>query len=201
MADPPPPTSSTPMAVPAVEEQSRVERTARETGPSTRPLGRLLDSAPARNLGLVAVLVLLAVVGVSTADTFLTRSNLLTILTSASVIGVITVGVTMVIIGGGIDLSVGKIMALASVWSTTVATQSFGPVVMVFCSLAVGAGCGLVNGLLIAYGRIVPFIVTLAMAISAQGLAEQISGRRSQIVTDRDHRGHRRHPTSLASRC
>jgi ribose transport system permease protein len=90
----------------------------------------------------------------------------------------------MVIIGGGIDLSVGKVMALASVWSTTVATQSYGPVVMVFCALAVGAGCGLVNGLLIAYGRIVPFIVTLAMLISAQGLAEQISGRRSQIVTD-----------------
>ncbi|HVH20918.1 MAG TPA: ABC transporter permease, partial [Pseudonocardia sp.] len=80
--------------------------------------------------------------------------------------------------------SVGKVMALASVWSTTVATQSFGPAVMVFCALAVGAGCGLVNGLLIAYGRIVPFIVTLAMLISAQGLAEQISGRRSQIVTD-----------------
>jgi ribose transport system permease protein len=55
---------------------------------------------------------------------------------------------------------------------------------MVVCALAVGGGCGLVNGLLIAYGRIVPFIVTLAMLISAQGLAEQISGKRSQIVTD-----------------
>jgi ribose transport system permease protein len=54
----------------------------------------------------------------------------------------------------------------------------------VLCALLVGAGGGLVNGLLIAYGRIVPFIVTLAMLISAQGLAEQISGRRSQIVTD-----------------
>ncbi|HVH24382.1 MAG TPA: ABC transporter permease, partial [Pseudonocardia sp.] len=171
-------------AVPAADEQGRVERAAREAGPAARPLGRLLDSAAARNLGLVAVLVLLGVVGVVTADTFLTRSNLLTILTSASVIGVITVGVTMVIIGGGIDLSVGKVMALASVWCTTVATQSFGPAVMVFCALAVGAGCGLVNGVLIAYGRIVPFIVTLAMLISAQGLAERISGRRSQIVTD-----------------
>jgi ribose transport system permease protein len=90
----------------------------------------------------------------------------------------------MVIIGGGIDLSVGKVMALSSVWATTVATQSYGPVVMVVCALAVGAGAGLVNGLLIAYGRIVPFIVTLAMLISAQGLAERISGRRSQIVTD-----------------
>jgi ribose transport system permease protein len=170
--------------VPAVDEQRRVERGAREAERQTTPLSRLMDSAPARNLGLVAVLVLLAVVGVSTADTFLTRSNLLTILTSASVIGVITVGATMVIIGGGIDLSVGKVMALASVWSTTVATQSYGPVVMVLCALLVGGGCGLVNGLLIAYGRIVPFIVTLAMLISAQGLAEQISGKRSQIVTD-----------------
>src|SRR4029077_6707396 len=116
MAEPPP----TPTTVPAVDEQSRVERAAREAGKTANPLSRLLDSAPARNLGLVAVLVLLGIVGVSTADTFLTRSNLLTILTSASVIGVITVGVTMVIIGGGIDLSVGKVMALASVWSTTV---------------------------------------------------------------------------------
>jgi ribose transport system permease protein len=147
-------------------------------------LPALLDSGAGRNVGLVVVLVLLGVVGVSTADTFLTASNLLTILTSASIIGVLTVGVTFVIIGGGIDLSVGKVMALASVWSTTVATQSFGPVVMVFCALAVGVGAGLVNGLLIAYGRIVPFIVTLAMLISAQGLAERISGRRSQIVTD-----------------
>ncbi|WP_081923940.1 ABC transporter permease [Pseudonocardia halophobica] len=136
-------------------------------------------------MGLVAVLVLLAVVGVVTApQTFPTASNLLTVLTSASIIGVLTVGVTFVIIGGGIDLSVGKVMALASVWATTVATQSFGALVMIFCALAVGVGAGLINGVLIAYGRIVPFIATLAMLISAQGLAELISGRRSQIVTD-----------------
>src|SRR5690348_936912 len=157
--------------VPAVDEQQRVERAGRDTG-ARSPAARLLEGGAGRNLGLVAVLVLLGVVGVVTADTFLTTSNLLTILTSASIIGVITVGVTFVIIGGGIDLSVGKLMALASVWATTVATQSYGPVVMVLCALLVGMGGGLVNGLLIAYGRIVPFIVTLAMLISAQGLAE-----------------------------
>ncbi|WP_051343438.1 ABC transporter permease [Pseudonocardia spinosispora] len=147
-------------------------------------LSELLDTGPGRNLGLATVLVVLCLIGVATADTFLTTANLLVIMTSASIIGVLTVGVTMVIIGGGIDLSVGKVMALASVWATTVATQSFGPVVMILCALAVGAGAGLVNGLLVAYGRIVPFIVTLAMLISAQGLAERISGKRSQIVTD-----------------
>ncbi len=161
--------------------------TATPPRPSGRTPGRaaqLLDSGAGRNLGLVAVLVLLAIVGTATAGTFLTTSNLLTILTSASIIGVLTVGMTFVIIGGGIDLSVGKVMALASVWATTVATQSYGPLVMVLCALAVGAGAGLVNGLLVSYGRIVPFIVTLAALITAQGLAEQISGRRSQIVTD-----------------
>jgi ribose transport system permease protein len=169
---------------PAVDERDRVERAAREADGGRSAAARLLEGGAGRNLGLVAVLVLLGVVGVVTTDTFLTTSNLLTVLTSASIIGVITVGVTFVIIGGGIDLSVGKLMALSSVWATTVATQSYGPAVMVLCAVLVGMGGGLVNGLLIAYGRIVPFIVTLAMLISAQGLAEQISGRRSQIVTD-----------------
>jgi ribose transport system permease protein len=170
--------------VPEADEHARVERVARETEPARSPWSRVLDTGAGRNLGLVAVLVLLGIVGVATAPTFLTVSNLLTVLTQASIIGVITVGATFVIIGGGIDLSVGKVMALASVWATTVATQSYGWVVMIFCAVAVGVCAGLVNGLLIAYGRIVPFIVTLAMLISAQGLAEQISGRRSQIVTD-----------------
>lgn len=171
-------------AVPAADEQKRVEQAARTTESPPSTLGRLLDSGAGRNLGLLAVLVLLGIVGVVTTSTFLTSSNLLTVLTSASIIGVLTVGVTFVIIGGGIDLSVGKVMALSSVWATTVATQSFGPLVMILCALLVGVGAGLINGLLIAYGRIVPFIVTLAMLISAQGLAERISGRRSQIVTD-----------------
>jgi ribose transport system permease protein len=176
-------TAADTVTVPPAAEQGRVEQAAARADPRST-LARLLDTGAGRNLGLVVVLVVLCVIGVSTAGTFATTGNLLTILTSASIIGVITVGVTFVIIGGGIDLSVGKVMALASVWATTLSTQSYGPVVMVFCALAVGAGAGLVNGVLIAYGRIVPFIVTLAMLISAQGVAERISGKRSQIVTD-----------------
>ncbi|MBO0827206.1 MAG: ABC transporter permease [Streptosporangiales bacterium] len=135
-----------------------------------------------RNLGLLAVLLILVVVGMVTSPTFLTVSNMLNILTSASVIGVVTVGMTFVIIGGGIDLSVGAIIALASVWSTTVASQSYGVAGMMLASVLVGVGCGLVNGLLIAYGNLVPFIVTLAMLASARGLAEQISNRQSQLI-------------------
>ena len=137
---------------PPAAEQGRVERAAAQADPRST-LARLLDTGAGRNLGLVAVSSCCASSAWRPRDTFATTGNLLTILTSASIIGVITVGVTFVIIGGGIDLSVGKVMALASVWATTLATQSYGPAVMVFCALAVGAGAGLMNGLLIAYGR------------------------------------------------
>ncbi len=155
-----------------------------------RPGGRaaeLLRTTAGRNLGLVVALVLLCIVGVVTAgDRFADPNNVLTILRLAAVIGVVSVGMTFVITGGGIDLSVGAILALSSIWCTTLATQSFANstswLVMVFAALAVGAGCGLVNGLLIAYGRVVPFIATLAMLASARGLAEIISNRRTQIV-------------------
>ncbi|MBQ0863900.1 ABC transporter permease [Streptomyces smyrnaeus] len=137
-----------------------------------------------RQLSLIGVLLALAVVGAITKpDEFLAAENLRLILTQASVIGVVTVGVTFVIIGGGIDLSVGAIVALASVWATTVATQDFGLGGMLLCSVLVGVGCGLVNGLLIAYGPMVPFIATLAMLASARGLALQISDGKTQVVS------------------
>jgi ribose transport system permease protein len=139
-----------------------------------------------RNVGLVAVLIGLIVIGVITkphlyADPEWVRNNVFSILQLASAIGVITVGMTFVIIGGGIDLSVGAIVALAGVWSTTVATQSFGPWGTMFTAVAVGVGVGLVNGVLISYGRLVPFIATLAMMVAARGLAAQISGKQTQI--------------------
>ncbi len=137
-----------------------------------------------RNLGLVLVLVVLAIVGLLTSDTFATSGNIKNILVSSAVTGVVTVGVTLVIIGGGIDLSVGALLALASVWATTLQTQSYGPWVMVFTALVVGVVGGLVNGLLIAYGQLVPFIVTLAMLVSARGLAARIAENRNQLVND-----------------
>ncbi|NGO69406.1 ABC transporter permease [Streptomyces boncukensis] len=147
------------------------------------PAGRRIR-IDVRHLSLLGVLLALVVVGAITKpDEFLATDNFRLILTQASVIGVVTVGVTFVIIGGGIDLSVGAIVALASVWATTVATQEYGLAGMLLCSLLVGLGCGLVNGLLIAYGPMVPFIATLAMLASARGLALQISDGKTQVVT------------------
>ncbi|MFI9293330.1 ABC transporter permease [Streptomyces gardneri] len=140
--------------------------------------------ADIRNLSLLGVLaVLVAVGGLTRPAEFLATSNLQLVLTQASVIGVVTVGMTFVITSGGIDLSVGAIVALASVWATTLATQEFGFAGILFTAVVVGVGCGLVNGVLIAYGGMVPFIATLAMLASARGLALQITDGRTQIVT------------------
>lgn len=147
---------------------------------------RLGLRADVRNLSLLGVLaVLVAVGGITEPDAFLSTSNLQLVLTQASVIGVVTVGMTFVITSGGIDLSVGAIVALSSVWATTLATQEYGFAGILFTAVVVGLGCGLVNGLLIAYGGLVPFIATLAMLASARGLALQITDGKTQIVTVR----------------
>ena len=146
-----------------------------------RALGLRFD---VRNLSLLGVLAaLVAVGGLTEPEAFLDTGNLQLILTQSSVIGVVTVGMTLVIIGGGIDLSVGAMVALASVWATTLATQDFGFAGILFTAVIVGLAAGLVNGVLIAYGRMVPFIATLAMLASARGLALQITDGKTQIVT------------------
>ncbi|KAE8763777.1 ABC transporter permease [Georgenia thermotolerans] len=169
--------------------------------PSNRdllPAGAEPKAAPARwrglglgrNLGLVIALALLVVIGVATAgERFASLDNVMTILRLAAVTGVVSVGMTFVITAGGIDLSVGSVLGLSSVWATTLATQTMATnthwVIMVFTALAVGTAAGLVNGVLVAYGRVVAFIATLAMMVAARGLAEMIAQRRTQLVTVR----------------
>lgn len=153
-------------------------------------LARIHGSPATRNLGLVIALAVIFVIGLATAgDRFASIDNFLTILRLAATIGVVSVGMTFVIAGGGIDLSVGAIVALSSVWATTMATQAMAEdihwIVMVLTALVVGGACGLVNGLLTAYGKVAPFIATLAMLAGARGLAEIIAQRRTQIVRDR----------------
>jgi len=172
---------------PTAEAQSAQEPLSGSGNERSGVMGVVLGTSVGRNLGLVVALVVLCLVGVATGgQEFASIDNALTILRLAAVIGVVSVGMTFVITGGGIDLSVGAIVALSSVWATTLATQSLARgnhwTVMVAVALLVGLGCGLINGLLVAYGGVVPFIATLAMLAAARGLAEIIAQRRTQIV-------------------
>ncbi|MFE7226354.1 ABC transporter permease [Nocardioides sp. NPDC057577] len=179
--------SDTPTGAVTPADTARVEKeAARRAEPGG--LGQLLRSGAGHNLGLVLALALLAVIGTATAgERFASVDNVMTILRLAAVIGVVSIGMTFVITGGGIDLSVGALVALSSIWCTTVATQTMANdihwIIIVTTALLVGAGAGLINGLLIAYGGVVPFIATLAMMASARGLAEIISARKTQIIS------------------
>ena len=160
-----------------------------DAGQSGRSRGGFMSSPAGRHIGLVIALVLLIVIGMITAgDRFATASNLRTVLTLAVVIGVLSIGMTFVIIGGGIDLSVGSLVALCTVWATTAATQdmasSYGWWILVATALLVGMGAGVVNGVFVAYGPIVPFIMTLATMAAAKGLAEVISAKRTQVIKE-----------------
>ncbi|WP_413631366.1 ABC transporter permease [Microbacterium sp. SSM24] len=151
---------------------------------------RFMSGSVGRNLGLVVALLLLVIVGAVTApDTFLSVSNTLTILRQASILGVVAIGMTLVITAGGIDLSVGSVLGLASVVATLAAIQDLADqmhwIVMIVMALLVGVAAGLINGIVIAYGKVVAFMATLAMLIAARGLAEVLAERRTLQVKDR----------------
>jgi len=154
------------------------------------PLQRALSGSVGRNLGLVVALALIFAIGAITAgDTFTSVPNILVILRQASIIGVVSIGMTFVIIAGGIDLSVGAVMGLASVVATLSIMQDVVDdthwIVMVVVALAVGVFAGLINGVVIAYGKVVAFMATLAMLVAARGLAEILADRRTLVVEDR----------------
>lgn len=161
--------------------------TSTVTAPDAHLWRRILSGSVGRNLGLVLALLVLVIVGAATApDTFLGLSNIMVILRQASIVGVISIGMTLVIIAGGIDLSVGSVLGLASVVGALAAVQDLADqthwIVMVLVALAVGVFAGLLNGIVIAYGNVVAFMATLAMLVGARGLAEILADRRTLQV-------------------
>ena len=154
--------------------------------PPASVFSRILGGSAGRNAGLVIALILLIIIGgITSGQNFLSVNNLLTVLRLASIIGVISIGMTFVIISGGIDLSVGSVLGLTSVVATLAAVQqaatSFWPL-MVIVALAVGVFAGIINGVVIAYGNVVAFMATLAMLVASRGVAEILSKRSTQIV-------------------
>ncbi|MBX6342261.1 MAG: ABC transporter permease, partial [Thermomicrobiaceae bacterium] len=119
--------------------------------------------------GPLVALVLLSAAMAILSDTFLTFSNLFNVGTQIAVIAILALGSTFVIVSGGIDLSVGSVLALAGIIFGKVVVGAPLPVALI-AALGVGALAGLVNGLLITVGKLPPFIATLAMLSAARGL-------------------------------
>lgn len=124
---------------------------------------------------LIALLVFFTVA----SPNFMTWSNISGILTSTAVIGILALGTTFVIISGGIDLSLGTGMTLASVATGAFLSFMGLPLAIgIIGGILAGALMGFINGFNIAVLKIPPFIATLAMMLIAQGLALVISGAR-----------------------
>jgi ribose/xylose/arabinose/galactoside ABC-type transport system permease subunit len=127
-------------------------------------------------VGLVAALILLFIALSILRPGFLTVSNLINLVRQISINGILAVGVTFVLLTGGVDLSLGSLVALTGVAAASFAHPGQFPVIVpVAIGLLAGAACGVVNGVVITLGRVAPFIATLGMMTAARGLALLIS--------------------------
>ncbi len=138
-----------------------------------------------QNYGLLLSLLLLCVLLTLSTDRFLTTSNLLNVLRQAAINGVIAMGMMMVILTRGIDLSVGSVLAFATVVACDLMMRSdlpligtLGPLGAVVAAMGIGAAMGGINGLLVSIVRIPPFIATLGMMTLARGAALVYTGGR-----------------------
>ena len=133
---------------------------------------------------LLAVGAIVLLIGSALSQHFFTSRNLVSVLITASVVSVLAVGQYLVIVTGGIDLSVGAVAAVSSVLAGLALQQGASwPMALVLALLAAGL-IGVFNGLVIVYGGITPFIVTLAMMSIARGVAYILQTGRQVAIED-----------------
>ncbi|MEV6308814.1 ABC transporter permease [Streptomyces sp. NPDC051840] len=136
--------------------------------PGPERTGRQRAAELLQRQGVLAVLLAVVIVASFIYPTFASLDNARGITIQASFLAVVALGMTMVIITGGIDLSVGSVFALGGVLAAWASQYGFLPALLL--PLAVCGGIGLLNGFLIARGNMAPFIVTLATLLGARGL-------------------------------
>lgn len=148
---------------------------------------RLLQTVGLQNVSLiVAIVAIVGVIGSRNSNFFL-ASNIKTIGTAVAISGLVALVQTVVIIMGGIDLTVGSVAGLASVTSAMIFTATgSNALVSVVGALAIGSICGLLNGMVVVYGRVTPLIATLASLATYKGIAQLVSNGRAQGYTGSD---------------
>ena len=142
---------------------------------------RRLSAATLRRLGALAALLAVVAVGAWRNPEFLSAENILNILRQNAVLGLLSVGMTAVIIAGGIDLSVGSVLAFTSVLAVKLA--GYGLAAAIVLPTAVGVLIGIGNGLIVARLRIAPFIATLATLLALRGLTIAVFGEETVPLT------------------
>lgn len=128
------------------------------------------------NSGILIAFIVLCIFFSLMSEAFLTSDNVLAVLRQISINAIIAVGMTLVILVRGIDLSVGSIVAVAGTFTVGMLVDGYALPIAIFIGLLLGAVLGFINGFITAKGKIPSFIVTLAMMTMAQGLAYVYTG-------------------------
>jgi len=132
-----------------------------------------------RRFGLVLALAAVCVILAAAKPQAVSIDFVLTLLRQIAINGILAVGVTYVLLTGGVDLSLGSVVALTGVVAATFAHPGGYPLVLpLFMGLLTGALCGTMNGLVVTKGGVAPFIATVGMMTAARGLAYIVSGGR-----------------------
>jgi ribose transport system permease protein len=133
--------------------------------------------------GLVLVIAIFSLL-TGAPDRYLAPKNLRTVLVQTVIVAIGSIGMTMIIVSGGIDLSVGSAIALTGVVTALCLKAGLAPVIAIIAGIAVGGLVGVVNGLAITRLRVVPFIATLGMLGVARGVAKGLAGSQTVIIPE-----------------
>jgi ribose transport system permease protein len=132
-------------------------------------------------IGLVAVVAIFALL-TDTPDQYLSVRNFRIVVAQTVIVALGAIGMTMIIVSGGIDLSVGSVIALTGVVTAIAIRDGVSPLMAVFYSVLAGGAVGVLNGLLITRLRVIPFIATLGTLGMARGVAKWIAGQQTVNV-------------------
>jgi ribose/xylose/arabinose/galactoside ABC-type transport system permease subunit len=127
------------------------------------------------NAGAMVALIPIMIILTFIAPNFMTQNNLTNVGRQSAILSIVAIGQTLVLISGGIDLSVGATIAFSAVVLATLTASGISPFVALPAALAAGMSIGLLNGLIIVYARIPPFIATLGTLSIARGMALMLS--------------------------
>lgn len=147
---------------------------------------KVLNGIGVQNSSLIITLVVLVVLLSTLNDNFFRTNNLLLIGSAITIMGLLSLVQTLVIILGALDISVGSMAGLASVISAMAFTSTGSSIVGILAAVGTGIACGLVNGLIIIFGRVNPVVATLATLATYKGIAQVVSDGKAQGYTGAD---------------
>ena len=144
-----------------------------------KDMGKIL-----RQFGLVFVALIIIIFMSITSDVFLTSQNIINILRQISINGILAVGMTFVILTGGIDLSVGSVVAITGVIAGSLLKNGTNWFIACLAALVISVICGILNGWLIAYIGFQPFIATLSTMTIGRAFAQVYSDGKPYMISD-----------------